>query len=123
MLRSILLIGLGGGVGSIFRYITSVIVNKYFVGIFPLATFTVNFLGCLLIGFLLGFFDKQQGGNPDIKMLLVTGFCGGYTTFSTFASENVNLLQSNNSIIAFVYIAASVLSGLLAVWLGLMLAK
>ena len=123
MLRAIALVGFGGGIGSIFRYLTSVVVNKYFAGIFPLATFTANFLGCLIIGLLIGYFEKQQGASPDLKILLITGFCGGYTTFSSFASENVSLLQSNNSVMAFVYIAISIITGLFAVWLGLMLAK
>jgi len=80
-------------------------------------------LGCLLIGILLGLFERQQLSNPDLKFLFITGFCGGYTTFSAFASENINLFQSSNSLIAFLYIAVSVLVGLLAVWLGLMLTK
>jgi CrcB protein len=119
MIRNIVLVGLGGGIGSIFRYLTSVIVNKYFIYIFPLATFTTNFLGCLLIGLLLGYFDRQQLINLDAKFLFVTGFCGGYTTFSTFAFENISLFQSNNSAVAFAYLAASILCGLFAVWLGL----
>ena len=123
MVRAIILVGIGGGIGSIFRYLTNVFVAKYFQTIFPLATLLANILGCLLIGILLGFFERQQLSSPDLKFLFITGFCGGYTTFSAFASENINLFQSNNSLIAFLYIAVSVLVGLLAVWLGLMLAK
>lgn len=123
MIRTIILIGIGGGLGSIFRYLTSLLVARHFQAIFPLATFTVNIVGCLLIGLLLGLFERQQLTNPDLKFLFVTGFCGGYTTFSTFASENINLFQSGNLLTAFLYIAVSVLAGLLAVWLGLMLVK
>lgn len=122
MTRTIILIGLGGGLGSIFRYLTTVVVSKYFQSTFPLATFTANVLGCLIIGLLLGLFERQQLSNPDLKFLFITGFCGGYTTFSTFASENINLLQSGNPLTAFLYIAISVFVSLFAVWLGLTLA-
>ena len=123
MLRAVILVGLGGGVGSILRYLTTVFVTKHFQSAFPLATFTANFLGCLLIGILLGIFDRQQLANPDLKYLFITGFCGGYTTFSAFAAENINLFQTGHSLTAFLYIVASVLVGLFAVWLGLVLIK
>jgi len=123
MARTLLLIGLGGGLGSIFRYLTTLFVNKYYSLSFPLATFITNVLGCLIIGLLLGSFEKYQLTNPDLKFLFVTGFCGGYTTFSTFAYENVNLFNTNNSAIAFAYIGLSVLTGLFSVWLGLTLTK
>lgn len=123
MTRTLLLIGLGGGIGSIFRYLTAVLVTKYFQTAFPWATFTANILGCLIIGLLLGYFEKQELAYPDLKFLFITGFCGGYTTFSTFASENVNLLQSGNTFMAFIYIASSVIISLFAVWIGLSLTK
>jgi len=123
MFRTILLIGIGGGIGSVFRYFTTIFVKKYVSLSFPLATFLTNVLGCLLIGILLGTFERHQLTNPDLKFFFVTGFCGGYTTFSTFAYENVNLVQTNNSAIAFAYIGLSVLTGLFAVWLGLTLTK
>ena len=123
MVRAIIFVALGGATGSVFRYLTSLVMNKYFNAIFPIATFTANFLGCFIIGLLLGVFEKQQIANNDLKFLLVTGFCGGYTTFSTFAYENVSLFNSNNSATAFVYIAASLLVSLFAVWVGLQLTK
>jgi len=123
MTRAIILVGLGGGLGSIFRYLTSVVVTKYVQTTFPLGTFAVNIIGCLIVGILLGLFERQQLTNPDLKFLLITGFCGGYTTFSAFASENINLFQSGNSLTAFVYIASSVLISLFAVFIGIILTK
>lgn len=121
MLKPLLLIGLGGGIGSMLRYLTSVLANKYFPSIFPWGTFIVNILGCFLIGLLLGFFERNAMANPGLKFFFITGFCGGYTTFSAFAAENMVLFQSGNLLPAFLYIAASVIIGLAAVWLGLFL--
>jgi CrcB protein len=123
MMRALLLVGFGGGAGSIFRYLTSVVMARYFQGIFPLAIFIVNVTGCLMIGLFLGLLERQQFAHPDLKLLFVTGFCGGYTTFSTFSAENVDLMQSGQYLTALLYIAASVLAGMAAVWLGFMLAK
>jgi CrcB protein len=114
---------MGGGAGSIFRYLTSVVATRYFQGIFPLGVFIVNVSGCFLIGLCLGFFERQPPVNPDLKRLFITGFCGGYTTFSSFSAENVDLIQSGHVPTALLYTAASVLLGMGAVWLGLAVAK
>ena len=121
MLKSIALAGIGGAVGSIVRYIFSIVINKHFSGSFPLATFIVNMSGCLLIGFLIGYFYKHP--QEHLKLLLVTGLCGGFTTFSAFSSENLTLIQNGLTINAFLYILLSVLLGVALVWLGTVLAK
>jgi len=123
MLKSFLLIFIGGGIGSALRYLSTLFVQKYFPSIFPTATLLVNVLGCFLIGILIGLLDKNQLSNPNLKLLLITGFCGGFTTFSAFGLENIVLLQNNNSIYAFAYIALSIVLGLFAVWLGLFISK
>ncbi|MBN2681553.1 MAG: fluoride efflux transporter CrcB [Bacteroidales bacterium] len=122
-MKSILLVGLGGGIGSILRYLTGVFFEKYSQHAFPFATFTVNFVGCLIIGALIGLIDRQHITNPDFKFLLITGFCGGFTTFSAFSAETLNLFNSGYTFLAFTYIIASVVLGLLAVWAGLSLVK
>jgi len=107
--------------GSVFRYSASVLTEKYVRGGFPWATFCVNLVGCLAIGMMIGLLGKQPSANPDMKLLLVTGFCGGFTTFSTFALENVRMIQDGNGLSALLYIVLSVLLGGLAVWAGTIL--
>jgi CrcB protein len=123
MLKTILYIAIGGAIGSVLRYLTTVLVSKFWSNQFPLATFITNVIGCFLIGLFIGILAKNNMTDSQLKWFLVTGFCGGYTTFSAFGMENFNLLQNNNSLIAFGYMALSILLGLFAVWLGLLLSK
>ncbi|TDP57973.1 fluoride efflux transporter CrcB [Flavobacterium dankookense] len=123
MLKTILYIALGGAIGSVLRFLTSLFVAKFWSNHFPLATFLTNVVGCFLIGVSIGLLEKNNMTDGNLKWFLITGFCGGFTTFSTFGMENFNLFQNNNSFLAFAYIAASIISGLFAVWLGLFLSK
>ena len=123
MLKTILLVGIGGAIGSIFRYVTHWATTKYFQGSFPLSTFLVNILGSLLIGLFIGYLGKYFPENHPLKFLLIVGFCGGFTTFSSFALENYNLLQNNNQITAYIYIASSIILTITAVGLGSYLSK
>lgn len=123
MIKAILLVGAGGALGSSLRYLTTFYMQKWISQTYPWATFVANMLGCLLIGVLMGYFSKLQFSNNDYKLLLVTGFCGGYTTFSAFAFENFTLFQQGNSATALIYILMSIICGLLAVMGGIALAK
>lgn len=108
-----LIIALGGGIGSALRYAVSKFVQDSTNGAFPYHTFAVNIVGCLLIGLFYGHL-----GNNTTTLLLTTGLCGGFTTFSTFCNENIALLRGDNAFVALLYIASSMFCGLLAVALG-----
>lgn len=114
-MKEIAIVFIGGGFGSVLRFG----VGKLFISSlskFPTATFLVNIIGCLLIGLLVAYFSKSE--NSFYKLLLVTGFCGGFTTFSTFSNETILLLKNNQINLALVYIFSSLLVGLLATLVG-----
>ena len=112
MFNNILLVGLGGGAGSILRYLCQRSLNA----VYPWGTFVVNILGCLLIGLLWGLFTKHI--DEPKRLLLVTGLCGGFTTFSSFTYEGVQMMMDNRWLAFILYTTLSVLLGLLATFLG-----
>ena len=122
-MKTIIYVALGGAIGSVLRYLTTILVSKYWSNNFPIATFLTNIFGCFLIGLLLGILTKNNLQNSDLKWFLITGFCGGYTTFSAFGLENVTLFQNNNSLLAIGYIGLSIIISLFSVWLGLYFTK
>ena len=92
MIKNALLVALGGAVGSALRYVIQSSFHSKFPNLFPYGTFVVNILGCLLIGILMGFAVQQKALSPQANLLLIAGFCGGFTTFSAFAYEGNTLL-------------------------------
>lgn len=121
-MKQLLLVFLGGGAGSMARYILARFLNSETDGI-PYGTFLANILGSLLIGLILGFAAKNESLSQDQTLLLATGFCGGFTTFSTFAYENHVFLKSGDLLHFFGYALASFGLGLAAVFIGLYLVK
>ena len=121
-MKQFLLVFLGGGLGSLLRYIISRTFNTYFQH-FYLGTFLVNIIGCLIIGLVLGISYKSNLLSQNQTLLLTTGFCGGFTTFSTFALENQTLLKSGEILHFSLYTITSIAVGILAVILGLWLSK
>ena len=120
-MRNILYIFLGGGAGSVLRFLISGYTQKLWnVSSFPLGTFIVNITGCFAIGLFSAVFIKTD--NP-LKFLLITGLCGGYTTFSAFSAENFSLWQEGHYGTLTLYTFLSVAVGLLAVFAGFYLAK
>ena len=117
-----LLVFLGGGIGSVLRYL----VGKLFqwpLGTFPMGTITVNVIGSLLIGILVGYGLKNGGLTEQQTLLLVTGFCGGFTTFSAFALENQTFLKTGDYTSFVIYTFGSLFLGIAAVILGLFMSK
>ena len=117
MIRDIVIVGIGSGIGGICRYLISLAMNHAGNG-FPWGTFAVNVAGCLLIGILWGVTSRFQNVSPSLSLFLMVGFCGGFTTFSTFSKEGLTMLQANNYIMFSLYAIGSVLLGIMAVALG-----
>lgn len=123
MLKISLIIGLGGFLGSISRYWLSFIVDKTFFGAYPYGTFTVNIIGCFLLGLIYAFADREQVMTQEMRFFLATGFCGSFTTFSTFSYENQLLYQEGEWTTLITYIVLSVVLGILATIAGVALGK
>lgn len=121
-MKQLFLIFIGGGFGSVLRFLLGKAFNNSQTGI-PYGTFLANILGSLFIGFILGMVAKSNVLSQNQSLLLATGFCGGFTTFSTFAYENHVFLKSGDFVSFAAYTIASFVVGFLAVFLGVFLVK
>lgn len=123
MFKQLIAVGIGGAVGSMLRFLVSVLISRWAQGAFPIATLLVNLSGCFLIGLLVGIFSQPPYANSSLRLLLITGFCGGYTTFSAFANENLLLIEQQQTLAAVAYTLLSVLLGIALVWVGVATSK
>ncbi|MEM9545688.1 MAG: fluoride efflux transporter CrcB [Bacteroidota bacterium] len=110
---------LGGGLGSLFRYGIGLYYASHNTD-FPLGTFVSNFIACLILGILIGI-QLKESLQPQQSLLFITGFCGGFSTFSTFSAESLKLFQNQQYALGLIYIGGSIILGLLAVYLGIKL--
>lgn len=123
MYRNLLLVGLGSCIGGISRYLLQSFIQRHYFSSFPLGTLLVNITGCFAIGLVYGLANKGNLLSPDTRLFLATGLCGGYTTFSSFAFENMFLINGREWMYFSIYLSASVLIGLGATYLGAFLIK
>ncbi len=115
MIKNILLVGLGGSIGSILRYVATILMSAKR---FPYATLSVNIIGSFMIGVVLALSIRDENFSNNWKLFLATGICGGFTTFSAFTLENMQLLQNGKTGMAFLYIALSMVLGIAATFSG-----
>ena len=122
MSRIFFLIGLGGFLGSVCRYYSQQFIAR-FSTTFPYGTLAVNIVGCFLVGLIFGFANKGNVLSPEWRMFLATGFCGGFTTFSTFSYESTQLINNGEYFYLALYIAVSVIIGIFATFAGIALTR
>ena len=115
MLKQFILVGLGGALGSMLRFWAG---NAFKRSDFPYATLLINITGCFLIGLVWSYFAKHELQDQAWKSFLAAGLCGGFTTFSAFSLENLQLIQEGRWPVAVMYAMTSVVGGLIAVWAG-----
>ncbi len=118
MLKSVLYVGVGSFIGGILRYLVSYFMKGVSTGSFPWATLTVNLTGAFVIGVVYALSARYSSISNDICLLLATGLCGGFTTFSAFANEGLQMLQNGSVGMFFVYALTSVFAGVAMVALG-----
>jgi CrcB protein len=123
MISRYLMVMLGAAAGGLARYVIGAAVMQRFTGRFPLGTLVVNVSGCFLIGILMTRFTERGDPHPNLRLLLVVGVLGGYTTFSSFAWETVQSFADGSRVVGLLNIALSLILGMIAVWCGAWLAR
>lgn len=122
-MREIALVFLGGGLGSVVRFTLGKWINSLHQQPFPWGTFAVNAIACLAVGFIIGLADHKQIISPNARIFWVIGFCGGFSTFSTFSTETISLIQNGVYLSSTLYVASSLFLCLSATYVGLFLGE
>ena len=117
-MKQLLIVGLGGFIGSIARFLVSKLNLYWNLYSIPFGTLTINVLGSFVIGFLAGISSKSEIISPSLRLFLMVGVCGGFTTFSSFTNENLTLMQNGQFASVLLYTGLSIFLGFLAVYLG-----
>lgn len=123
MTTNIILVGIGGMLGSVLRYLASYFIQAAVPSAFPYGTFAVNVLGCLLIGIVFGVSERHEWLSSELRVFLAVGFCGGFTTFSAFAYESIILLQEKDYLTFALYSVISFVVCMLATLVGLAITR
>ena len=123
MINNLLFVGFGSFIGGGLRYLLSRFLQNYMENSFPLGTLVVNLLGCLFIGVFYALFEHGNLLNSNYRLFLTVGVCGGFTTFSTFMNENFQLLKDGNFFYTSLYLALSLVGGMIAIFLGHLIIK
>ncbi len=123
MLRLLMIVGTGGFIGTLMRFLLSRYIQEQTTSSFPLGTFIINIAGCFLIGIFYGLAERGNLMSTEWRLFLTVGICGGFTTFSTFSGDNLALLRGSEFLYLGLYAGLSVFLGLLATYLGNTLIK
>ena len=118
MVKSLMIVGVGGFIGTVIRFLISRYFQIHYTSVFPWSTFLVNIIGCFLIGIIFGISEKGDFLSPEVRLFLTVGICGGFTTFSTFSNDAFLLLRQQEWIRFASYTSFSFFLGLLAVYFG-----
>lgn len=123
MWKTIAYVAVGSVIGGVGRFLLQQYIQRKVESTFPYGTLGVNLLGCFVIGVVVGLADKGNLISPQMRIFLATGICGGFTTFSSFINENQSMLHDGELLNTFIYIGVSVIVGLIATTLGILLIK
>ena len=122
-MKQLIIVFLGGGIGTVFRYLITKLI-PYGGNGFPWSTFSTNIIGCFMIGMLSSYFLRTLSNDQsDLVLFATIGLCGGFTTFSTYSYENLNLLKSGDHFTFLIYTLITVIFGIITVYLGMIIHK
>lgn len=116
MLRDFLFVMMGGALGAALRYGTALLTSAFRLLTLPVGTLVVNLVGCVILGLLTGLAERHAAVPRHVMLLLTTGLCGAFTTFSTFSAETIKALEGGQTLAALLYVAVSIVGGLLLFW-------